>query len=958
MKKRRRLLSLVNVLVLLVVQISLVCTSAAQNSSGFPESTLTKVSAPIPTSLISDEEFVRPAGDWDIQAFLETQVGPLKNYEFENDEHVVPASRAIEFHAELFAINPRVLLTLMELKSNLLSGPTSDENALRYAMGSDDPDYANFQAQLRWAVEELSKGFRDWYMGENLTRIILGDGTVVKSLPDMDAGTYALLRFLAIGADKAQWRMWISQDDGSFHETYIRLFGDLGHSEGRMGKASSAIINAPANLRLPWGNGETWYYTGGPHTATSGGTSYSKGAIDFAPGGGSGCFQSSDWVRAASGGTVKYASCNFVRIEHSGGWSTAYFHLSDIQVSVGQSVSDGTALGHPSCGTGASCGWNGSATGSHVHLDTRMNNIPQRIDGTVLGGWTIHESSANYAGTMTNDSTTKTASVYKTSSNAIRAYANDTDTDDGRTLTSGQTINGTRDPGTDTDVYYINGTSGQILTVEMGKASGSSLDTYVYVRDSSNRIIGVDDDGGDGYNSRLVVTLQSSGRFLVHAQGYGSSTGAYSLKATLSSSGGGNDNEDGQWLSHDQTRSGTLNSNSDEDTYYFSGVAGRIISVRMWKDGSSVDSYVELYSPSGSRIAQNDDGGGDHNSWLVAVLPSSGVYRVKARSYNHASQGNYQVRLRMVDANNFASNKRVWASSVENGSYMPSKAVDGNLDTRWSSQFSDQQWIYVDLGANRSVDMVTLRWERAYAKRYGVYYWTGSYWQNVYWTDHGNGGTDLIKFSAKTARYVMVYGYQRGTPWGVSLWEFGVYNSTMATPPTTEPEDPLKTPDSVTEDSPPPATSPGKDEGVMALTLGEDGYQETAPEETTWAGDTPDQADQDDAGTPIAVIESIHFDDTALPGPDNVFSFAGIAEDTDSEGDGDPIATYEWRSNLDGILSTQTEFTTTANLLSSGVHTITFRAQDNEGIWSQEDAWQLAVEDQQYRVYLPLVTRQ
>jgi murein DD-endopeptidase MepM/ murein hydrolase activator NlpD len=845
----------------------------------------------------------------------------------------------------------------MELKSGIVSTSRYDTNTLKYAMGNNDPTYESFQAQLRWAAEELNRGFYDRYTEENLTQIVLRDGTVVEPPPGVNAGTYALLRFLAIDVDESQWHAWVSLDNDGFYQTYTSLFGSPAFSEDGQGQATPNTTNTPSNLRLPWGNGETWYYTGGPHDSYTGGRYYNKTAIDFAPGGGSGCFNSSAWVRASDGGTVKYANCNFVRVEHSGGWSTTYFHLSDIQVSVGQHVSAGAALGHPSCGVGASCGWSGSATGSHTHFDIRLNNIPQAIDGTNIGGWTIHKATSDYRGTMTAGGTTKNAAWWrKDSYNSIRAYANDTDTDDGRTLTSGQTVNGTRSPGTDTDVYYINGTSGQMLTVEMWKSSGSSLDTYVYVRDPSNRVVGVDDDGGSGYNSRLVVTLRSSGRFRIHAKGYGSSTGAYQLKATLSS-GGGSDNEDGRWLSHNRTRNGTLNSNSDEDTYYFHGVAGRIISIRMWKDGSSVDSYLELYSPSGSRIGRNDDGGGNRNSWLVAQLGSSGTYRVKARSYNHASSGDYEIRLRSVDANNFAEDKRVWASSVENGSYMPHKAVDENIGTRWSSQFRDRQWIYVDLGANRNVDMVILRWERAYAKRYGIYYWTGSDWRNVYWTNHGNGGTDLVKFSPKTTRYILVYGYERGTPWGVSLWEFGVYNSTQATPPTVEPEDPEKTPDSVTEDPPPPATSPGKDEGVMALTVGEDGYQEFTPEEDTWAGDTPEGANHESAGTPVALIQNIHFDDTTLPGPDDVFSFIGAAEDTDSDGTGDPIVAYEWQSNLDGILSTQAEFTATARMLSSGVHTITFRAQDNEGIWSQEDAWPLTIESL-YRVHLPLIIKQ
>ena len=41
------------------------------------------------------------------------------------------------------------------------------------------------------------------------------------------------------------------------------------------------------------------------------------------------------------------------------------------------------------------------------------------------------------------------------------------------------------------------------------------------------------------------------------------------------------------------------------------------------------------------------------------------------------------------------------ASSVENASFPASAAVDGNTGTRWSSAFSDPQWLEVDLGSDR-----------------------------------------------------------------------------------------------------------------------------------------------------------------------------------------------------------------------------------------------------------------
>ena len=57
--------------------------------------------------------------------------------------------------------------------------------------------------------------------------------------------------------------------------------------------------------------------------------------------------------------------------------------------------------------------------------------------------------------------------------------------------------------------------------------------------------------------------------------------------------------------------------------------------------------------------------------------------------------------------------KTATASSVENASFPASAAVDGNTGTRWSSAFSDPQWLQVDLGGTATVSQVVLQWEAA-----------------------------------------------------------------------------------------------------------------------------------------------------------------------------------------------------------------------------------------------------
>jgi beta-glucanase (GH16 family) len=117
------------------------------------------------------------------------------------------------------------------------------------------------------------------------------------------------------------------------------------------------------------------------------------------------------------------------------------------------------------------------------------------------------------------------------------------------------------------------------------------------------------------------------------------------------------------------------------------------------------------------------------------------------------------------------------ASSTENASFPASAAVDGNTGTRWSSAFSDPQWIQVDLGAVHTIKQVNLNWEAAYGRAFQIQTSNdGSSWSTIYSTTSGTGGQQNLSVSG-SGRYVRVYGTQRGTQYGYSLWEFQVYGS-------------------------------------------------------------------------------------------------------------------------------------------------------------------------------------
>jgi hypothetical protein len=121
--------------------------------------------------------------------------------------------------------------------------------------------------------------------------------------------------------------------------------------------------------------------------------------------------------------------------------------------------------------------------------------------------------------------------------------------------------------------------------------------------------------------------------------------------------------------------------------------------------------------------------------------------------------------------------KTATASSTENASFPASAAVDGNTGTRWSSAFSDPQWLEVDLGASASISQVVLQWETAYATAFQIQTSAdGTNWTSIYSTTTGTGGTQTLNITG-TGRYVRMDGTARATAYGYSLWEFQVYGT-------------------------------------------------------------------------------------------------------------------------------------------------------------------------------------
>ena len=162
---------------------------------------------------------------------------------------------------------------------------------------------------------------------------------------------------------------------------------------------------------------------------------------------------------------------------------------------------------------------------------------------------------------------------------------------------------------------------------------------------------------------------------------------------------------------------------------------------------------------------------------VVALLLAGLAVQAATAGRAHAATCNTSTDL--------AQGKTATTSSTESSAYPASNAVDGDTTTRWSSAFSDPQWLEVDLGSSQNICQVTLNWEAAYATAFQIQTSTdGSTWTSIYSTTTGTGGNQTLAVTG-TGRYIRMYGTTRATQYGYSLWEFGIYGtgSGSTTPP-------------------------------------------------------------------------------------------------------------------------------------------------------------------------------
>jgi len=137
--------------------------------------------------------------------------------------------------------------------------------------------------------------------------------------------------------------------------------------------------------------------------------------------------------------------------------------------------------------------------------------------------------------------------------------------------------------------------------------------------------------------------------------------------------------------------------------------------------------------------------------WNTDASWNTGILSNVAVSNNNVTLASSAPTTSQAD---LALNKPAVASSIQPQSTLVASNVDdGSLSTRWGSQFSDPQWIYVDLGSQYSINEVRLNWETAYGKAYQIQVSNdATTWTTIYSTTSGTGGVNDLKGLSGTGR--------------------------------------------------------------------------------------------------------------------------------------------------------------------------------------------------------------
>jgi LasA protease len=366
--------------------------------------------------ILPDSQFVNgpSAVGFDVEGFVQDSAGWLKDFHTYAQGATRSGAEVVQLVAINYSINPRVLLAVLEYRTGALSQPVAPEG--RYPLGIQNYNYPGLYMQLIWVANIINNGYYGWRTGQ-ITEIELQNRQLERPDPWQTAATVAFQYLFSHLLADDEFELAIGEL--GIASVFSEFFGNPWEDD----TAHIPVSLQQPMLTLPFAPGETWAFTGGPHTGW--GTLYPWAALDFAPGTlVSGCSPTELPAIAMAGGVVARSEPGMVMLDLDGdqdertGWNLLYLHVATQgRAPVGAILDPGDIVGYPSCE-------GGTATGTHVHVARKYNGEWIPADSAIpfnLDGWISHSSGEPYAGTLTRNGEMVIACDCSNSSSQLQA---------------------------------------------------------------------------------------------------------------------------------------------------------------------------------------------------------------------------------------------------------------------------------------------------------------------------------------------------------------------------------------------------------------------------------------------------------------------------------------------------------------------------------------------------------
>lgn len=366
--------------------------------------------------------------------------------------HLQPYQETIMHYAGYYSINPKLLISIIESKSKLVTNPSS--KGFNSPFGNLTGE-KGFKAQIKKVASKLSKRF---YAYKKLSLPSKKGSYVLRNYQmENSAATMAIASVLSpykksnikvknkifesVRSKSLQLQKIESEDDilsvDVILDAYENIFAQRSdvlrqdNNQALMNKSAlrqessakavtMAAVSTP-NLYLPWTSGWSWKASGGAH-GFDGGT-WPLSSLDFYyPQGNTGWGGNKPAVYASHGGTVTwYSRCN-MRITHASGIATNYYHMDNLQYGSGSYVNAGTYIGSYANTKSASLCEGGSSTGPHLHISLLKNGYYESLQGYNFSGFYINVGSSQYDSNCSRSYLWKAGTTYCHGTNIYKPY--------------------------------------------------------------------------------------------------------------------------------------------------------------------------------------------------------------------------------------------------------------------------------------------------------------------------------------------------------------------------------------------------------------------------------------------------------------------------------------------------------------------------------------------------------